>query len=125
MSKKIISFMVFSIIIFFSAAAVYSDDLSGIYYLNTNNNIGYLDITVSGNKVSGEMVWTIDRNGNPIDLRADIKNGSIKYSGATTYIYFERVGNPQKYHGYFSYDKTLISGFFEKGYKIPWYAIKE
>ncbi len=106
-----------------------ADDISGRYLLNTNNNYGFIDIVQQGTKISGKMTWSIGKNGQQIETVANIVDGHIEYGQErngkkSMYISFIRGGKGQKFHGWFSYDRKFIGGYFEKGYTMPWFAIK-
>ena len=109
-------------------SSVVAGELSGRYLLNTNGFKGYIDLNISGSSVSGEMVWFVDANGQRTQLSAKIKKGRISRTDKSIYIYFVRVGNPQEYHGWFSFDKSMIAGYFggykNSNIKYPWVATK-
>jgi hypothetical protein len=105
-----------------------ADSLTGTYTFNANSNIGALVLKQSGNRLTGKMIFYINRNGEYREQPAKIENAFVKdLPTQSKLITFKRSGDNQVYTGHVSWDGKLIAGKFgapnkSNSYWLPWIA---
>lgn len=132
--KKIINlFQIHSILAFVcitivGSSSVTAQSISQRYAFNTNNWLGYIDININGDSLSGNALIHTDPNGKAVKYRFWLEATRVKYMGSHSIeITFRRSNSDQVYHGWFSVDRRLIAGYFEWNQgkdKCAWYAIR-
>ncbi|HAA14677.1 MAG TPA: hypothetical protein DCE41_24520 [Cytophagales bacterium] len=100
-------------------------DITGKYSLNTNQNLGYMELTQEGTRIFGKMYWYTNRKDEDY-YREDTFEGTITQSkkAKSVELTFSRKINPQDFKGWMSQDYKLISGFFDNGLRYAWVATK-
>lgn len=109
-----------------SSSALGQEPISQRYEFNTNNWRGYIDINVDGNSLSGGVVLHTDPDGRSVKKRFSFDSPEVERFGSHSLkIKFQRSRSNQVYYGWFSKDRRMIAGYFERGNeKYPWYAIR-
>lgn len=108
------------------SSALAQEPISQRYEFNTNNWRGYIDINVDGDILSGGVVLHTDPYGRGVKKRFSFDSPKVeRFDSHSLKIKFQRSRSKEVYYGWFSKDRRMIAGYFERGNeKYPWYAIR-
>ena len=119
--------LIFAIFLFCGPVS-YAEQISGLYDFNANGYTGILNIELNGRDLSGYIIYEYNPvTSESMNHRLTLTNTLVQY-GQDWYgrpvikIIFSPGNENQIFHGWFSWDRRLVSGYFENQYIFPWSA---